>query len=255
MRQERFVIGKRPQVDVSVKSGDILLLAGNPGEVSVELFGSDNAIDATEVVQAGDVVTVRDRSGIGGWLKRGVNVTVTLPPGTRALLRGGSGNATASVVLSHLTAEFASGDVRLDDVTGDVAVDSASGDVAIGSIGGDLSISLASGDLRIGETAGRAVIDSASGDINLGRVSGSLKVRTASGDVTVRSFGGSELIGQSMSGDFRLGLESGLSVDADIQTRSGSIRNETTESAEREGRPAALRIATMSGDIILLSAS
>ena len=83
-----------------MKSGDILLLAGNPGEVSVELFGSDNAIDATEVVQAGDVVTVRDRSGIGGWLKRGVNVTVTLPPGTRALLRGGSGNATASVVLS-----------------------------------------------------------------------------------------------------------------------------------------------------------
>jgi hypothetical protein len=45
MRQERFRIGDRPQVDGTVKSGDILLLAGNPGEISVELFGSDSAID------------------------------------------------------------------------------------------------------------------------------------------------------------------------------------------------------------------
>jgi DUF4097 and DUF4098 domain-containing protein YvlB len=255
MRREQYAVGDRPQVEVSVKSGDVHLLPGSPGEITVELVGSDAAVEAMEVTQSGDRVTVRDRSGRRGWRSKGVEVTISLPEGTRAALRAASGNVSGSVALAAASVELASGDLRLDDVAGDVDVEVASGDVFLAAVEGDVSISTASGDIRVGETGGRTVINSASGDVDLGRLSGSLKVETASGDVNVGAFGGSELNGQSMSGDFRIGLEPGLSVDADIQTLSGSIRNETTESGEASSRHVAVRIKTFSGDIVFRSSS
>ena len=250
MRRERYVVGDRPQVEVTVKSGDIRLLSGTRGEIAVELAGAVKALDAIEVIHAGDRVTVRDRSGLAGWRARGVDVTVTVPDGTRAALRAGSGDISASVILADVSAELASGGLRLDEATGDLEVDCASGDISISSVGGDVAINTASGDIRLGEATGRIVINSASGDVNLGRLAGSLKVATASGDVHVRAFGGSELSGQSMSGDFRIGLESGLAVDADVHTLSGSIRNEIPESADAPRANVALRIKTFSGDIV-----
>lgn len=255
MRREEYAVGDRPEVEVSVKSGDVHLLPGSPGEVAVELAGSDAAVEAMEVTRSGNRVTVRDRSGLRGWLAKGVDVTISAPEGTRAVLQAASGEITGSVTLAGVSVELASGGLRLDDVAGSVAVETGSGDVSLGAVGGDLSISTASGDIRVGSTEGRAVVNSASGDVNLRRLSGSLKVRTASGDVSVGAFGGSEVNGQSMSGDFRIGLEPGLSVDADIQTLSGSIRNETTESGEASLRHVAVRIKTFSGDIVFRSAS
>lgn len=255
MRREQYLVGDRPQVEVSVKSGDVHLLPGPPGEINVELAGPDDALDAMEVIQSGDRVMVRDRSGLRGWRTKRVEVTVSVPEGTQAVLRAGSGDVSGSVGLAGVSAELASGDLRLDDVAGDLEVESGSGDVSVAAVGGDISISTASGDIRVGEAVGRTVINSASGDVNLGRLSGSLKARTASGDVGVRAFGGSELSGQSMSGDFRIGLEPGLSVDADIQTLSGSIRNEIPESSDVPRAHVALRIKTFSGDVAFRSAS
>ena len=254
MSREHFVVGELPLVDVGVKAGTVRLLEGDPGTVVVELSGSEEAIGAMEVFQAGDTVTVRAQSGLRSWFVRPAEVTITVPAGARASLRAASGDISGSVAMSDVSVELASGDLHLGDVSGDLTVDTASGDIMVASVAGDLSSNAASGDVRIREIIGHAVINAASGDVHLGRAVGSLTIQTASGDVDVRSFEGTDFVAQTMSGDVRVGLPTGLLVAADLHTRSGAIRNETSESASASGKSATLRIKTLSGDIVLRSA-
>ncbi|HZJ48912.1 MAG TPA: hypothetical protein VFD97_07755, partial [Acidimicrobiia bacterium] len=73
----------------------------------------------------------------------------------------------------------------------------------------------------------------------------------ASGDVTIRRFSGVSLEGESMSGDFDIGLVPGMSIEADVRTRSGRFRNLVDPSRGEPSIAATMRIRTMSGDVTL----
>ena len=236
-----------------MKTSTIRLREGESGAVVVELDGSEEAVGAMEVFQVGDTVTVRTRSGLRSWFMRPAAVTITIPAGARAALRAASGDISASVALSDVSVELASGDLRLGTVSGDLTVDTASGDVVVASIAGDLAINAASGDVQIDEIMGHAAINGASSAVRVGRAAGSAHIETASGDVDVRSFEGADIAVQTMSGAVRLGLPPGLMVAADIHTRSGAFRNETSRSPSAPGRSVNLRVKTLSGDIVLRS--
>jgi DUF4097 and DUF4098 domain-containing protein YvlB len=138
-------------------------------------------------------------------------------------------------------------------VSGRGKVKAASGDITIGSTVGEIRISTASGDVRLDEVDGDVSIGTASGDVRLGAAHGSIEVKTASGDVTIRRFSGVMLEGGAMSGDFQIGLVAGMSIDADIQTRSGRFRNLTTPASEtsESSISTTMRLRTMSGDVTL----
>ena len=72
----------------------------------------------------------------------------------------------------------------------------------------------------------------------------------------MEAFGGSALSFKTMSGDARIGLQSGLILDVNIETLSGDVRNDFGVSARstQETKRAELAIKTLSGDITIFSA-
>lgn len=248
-----FAVGSHPKIVVAVFSNDVGVVEGAAGSITVEVDGPERERDLIETVQAGDVVTIRSRKGGRRWIGSGASIHVTVPASTAVTARTASGDLRFSVPISDVEIDAASGDVHLASLSGRGRIKAASGDVTIGSVAGGIRVSTASGDVRVDEIAGDGSFNTASGDVRIGEAQGSVAVKTASGDVSIREFSGVMLDGAAMSGDFDIGLMSGMSIEADIQTRSGQFRNLTSPSSG-DGEPsisATMRIRTMSGDVTL----
>ena len=248
-----FAVGDRPEIVIAVFSTDVGVVEGAAGVISVKVSGPERESDLIEIIHTGDVVTIRSHKGARRWIGRGASIRLTVPVLTAVTARAASGDLRISVPISDAEIDVASGDVHLALLSGRGRIKAASGDVTIGDIAGGVRIATASGDVRIDELDGDGSIRTASGDVRIGEAHGSVEVKTASGDVTIRQFSGVVLEGSAMSGDFDIGLVSGMSIDADIQTRSGRIKNRTSPSS-RNKEPsisATMRLKTMSGDITL----
>ncbi len=248
-----FAVGDRPEIVVAVFSTDVRVVEGSDGTIGVEIDGPEQELEPFEIIHTGDVVTIRSRKGRRRRIRRGTSVRLTVPASTSVTARTASGDLRFSVPISDAEIDVASGDIHLAKISGRGRIKAASGDITIGDVAGGIRISTASGDVRIDELDGDAAISTASGDVKMGTVHGSIEVRSASGDVTIRRFSGVMLEGVAMSGDFDIGLGSGMSMEADIQTRSGRFRNLTSPSSgngETSIR-ATMRLKTMSGDVTL----
>lgn len=247
-RRETFEVGGRPGIDVNLPSGDVVFLPGEKGTVEVIIEGRH--ADDLVVEQRGGRIVLRtsDRS-VGRW--DSFDVTVRTPAGADLEVRAASADVDIQVALGSLGANLASGDIRAGEIEKDATVESASGDVELGEVGGNLAVSTASGDVALGRADGRVEMHTASGEVRLGSVLATLSVSTQSGDLEVEHYEGEDLECNSTSGDVRIGLPSGRTLDVDLNTVSGDIRSDFSPEDE-DGATARLRVKTVSGDIVLV---
>ena len=251
-RREEFIVAEQPAVVLRLASGSTRVVEGTPGHVTVEIEGRDP--DGFTVQQVGDRILIEQPSGVLRWGR--YDVMVTAPAGIRLEAHIATTDLDATLRLGSLTANVASGELHLGDVTGDVRVKSASGDLRIGDVGGELDVTTASGDVRVGAVAGAVEVSTASGGCQLAGAADVLDVRSASGDVVIKRFDGSDLRAKSMSGDVRIGFAPGRTLDVDLSTISGSLRNafglDDGGGRVRDGG-ARVRVSarTVSGDIVL----
>ena len=77
-----------------------------------------------------------------------------------------------------------------------------------------------------------------------------MNVRSTSGSTRIGHCDGSEISVRSISGDVRMGLPSGIRVEADISTVSGKASMpEPAAPTPGERRPVRVKLKTVSGDI------
>lgn len=246
-RHETFEVGGRPRIEVNLPSGDVIFLPGEPGRVEVDVEG--RKAEDLVIEQRGGRIFLRTPDRLGSrW--DSFDVTVRTPAGADLEVRVASADVEVQVALGSLAASLASGHIRAEEIEGDAAVESASGDVDLGEVGGSLDVSTASGDVQLSRAGGRVVMHTASGEARVGTVLAALSVSTQSGDVEVERYEGGDLECSSTSGDVRIGLPSGRTLDVDLNTVSGDIRSDFSPE-DGDGATARLRVKTVSGDIAL----
>lgn len=152
--------------------------------------------------------------------------------------------------------------LRFDDIS------TASGNVRIEDVTGDVEAETASGDVRVSNVTGKIEASSASGNVEVENVAGEVSAKTASGDVDVlikELTGTSDLKFSTASGDVKVAVPANTNADVEMQTMSGSVKNEFGLQVERpqygpgasvEGRIGSggrsLKISAASGDVELL---
>jgi hypothetical protein len=255
MRRETFAVGDEPRVEVRLASGTVLATGGEPGSVVVEIDGP--GADRFRVEQRGSTIVVEpEQATLTRW--GALDVTLRLPERTQIDARLASAQLIAEARLGAVDADVASGDVRLTEVADAVRVKTASGDLRARRIGGPLQFSTASGSAEVGAVAGAVRLHSASGDLRVRAASSGVSAKTASGAVRLGVFEGADLSCKTMSGDVEVGMPPGRTLDVDLQTLSGTIRNDFEVSGNRSGPAtgrANVRVRTLSGDIILARAA
>jgi DUF4097 and DUF4098 domain-containing protein YvlB len=250
-RHEEFQVGGRHRIEVNLPSGEAVFLPGEPGRVEVEVEGRN----AEELVieQRGSRIVLRTPQGSGSrW--DSFEVTVRTPANADLEVNVASVDVDVQVATGTLLARLASGGIRAGEIEGDATVQTASGDVELGEVGGSCSVNTASGDVRLGQAGGRVAVQTASGVARLGTMLAALSASTQSGDFEVEHYEGGDLECNSTSGDVRIGLPSGRTLDVDLNTLSGDIRSDFSAEGG-DGATARLRVRTISGDITLLRAT
>jgi hypothetical protein len=236
-------------------SGHVTLDAGPVAVTSVTVLPSRFSRNAEKLISEVRVTFDHGRLEIIGPKRpglfrgyAGLDVTVTLPEGSRGVLRTASADIACTGDLAGLEAHTSSGDVTAASVTGHLEAVTSSGDVRLDETG-PAQIRTASGDVRLTRARGEVNVRTASGDVHLGGAAESLNVVTASGGVRLASVVRGHVEVSTASGDVVVGVAPGAGVYLDLASASGSVSSQLDE-AEPSGDVALeVRCRTASGDI------
>jgi hypothetical protein len=242
----------RGKVDITAEEG---------AAVSADVMALDDsdasrqAAANTTIALEGDTLVVRAPEPSGRLWGRSpkLGVTVRVPADSAVAAKIGSAELRATGRFRSAQVNLASGDAWVDAVTGDAHLESASGDLTVNQVGGSLRIHSASGDIDVGDVIGDVNAEAASGAIAVRTAGASIKAETASGDIEVGTVRQGRATVRSASGDVKVGVLAGTGVWLDVNTASGSTRNDLTMAAEAPatGANLELRIRTASGDITI----
>ncbi|MGH3090499.1 MAG: DUF4097 family beta strand repeat-containing protein [Rubrobacteraceae bacterium] len=252
-RRETFEVGGKPKVELkSLPAGHASFLPGENGsvEVAVEGYHADEFV----IEQFGDRVSIQAPERLDTrW--DSFEVTVRMPAGTELGANVASADVDIEVDLARLGFNSASGDLRAKSIEGNARINTASGDVSCEKVGGNVGLNTASGDVRVREVKGNLGANTASGDLRVESAFSDLGFRSASGDLEVGSYGGESLECNTQTGNVKIALPPGRTLEVDMNTLTGDIRNELGEaegeSEKGDSATARLRVKTLSGDITL----
>jgi DUF4097 and DUF4098 domain-containing protein YvlB len=239
--------------------GPVRLLVDNAsGRIEVRATartGVDITVDAVDpdgvdVMQLGDLIEVRRRTRRGR-----VTVVALVPDGSHVDVVTASADIRTIGALGEVRTRASSGDVEIEQA---VTVDAraSSGDITVAAATGDVTASTSSGDIEARRVGGRFNASVSSGDVSAQLVAGDLEVASTSGEIDIRRCDGDELSLRCISGDVRLGLPSGIRVEPDLSTISGTTKLPAPAAglATTDRRRVRVRIKTISGDITIVRA-
>ena len=246
-RHEQWPVGDRPSVDIGVPVGFVEVRTGPAG--SIEVLLESAAASDFEISKTGDRVSVRHPSR---WSLRGrsCRLMVTAPLGTDVTVDSASAEVRLSGSFGAVRVRTASGDVTVDAATR-LDITTASGDVTCTGVEHDASVTSISGNCTVSRAGGRLEVSLTSGDLRVEHCEGDLRFGSTSGSAQVTHCNGSDISLRSISGDVRLGLPTGIRVDADLSTVSGRAHLPDATPTTGERRPVRLKVKTVSGDIRL----
>lgn len=253
-RTETFEIVGTARVELYLHSGDLRLKQGRDGYVTLQMSGNPEAVGSLEVDASDEAVTVRATAKKRRWFGAGsVNTVVSLPVGANVVVHLGAGDVSAALDLGDIEVHTGSGDIRLDAVSGTADLKVGSGEIRVSSIRGSARVAAAAGDCRIG-SATDITASTAAGDLYLSEVTESARVKSAAGDTRIKRFSGTDLEVKTMSGDTSIGLIPGLTVNANVKTMSGELRNRIKPSGEPKTGTMNLTVVSFVGDVTLKTA-
>ena len=255
MRREVFTVSRKLTFELVTGSGDVEVLPSGGDEVIVELRGGPES-DYIVELNGSDLIVRPPTKRSGKRRFASTDIKLYAPHQSGGEVRTASGDVVVTTDLRELNVATASGDVRANsEITSDFGIKTASGDVKARRIGGHVMIATASGDVILEDVGGDLSFNSASGDIRTGAVAGMVEIKGVSADVAIESVIGHTVRARTLSGDLRLGIPPGRSVDLDMQTLSGEVVNRLSPSAEPVAKKVALAISvkTVSGNLMLES--
>jgi Toastrack DUF4097 len=220
-----------------------------------------DAVARTRVELSADgrrlTVLAPERRGVFGFGRgAALAISVTVPTDSRLQLHTGAAEATGHGRFERLTANSASGAVRVAEVTGAARVRAASGSVWLGSAG-QADVQTASGGVRLDHATGDVDVSVASGPVQIGVAEAAVRVRSASGDISVDEACRGEVVLVAASGDIRVGVRAGVVARLDLSTGSGRARSElpVEDAAPADGAPLRVHARTASGNVLVTRAA
>ena len=246
---------------VDLASGRVTLNAGPVSDTTVNVAPSRFSRNAEKLIDEVRVAFDHGRLEVAGprraSLFRGhaaYDVTITLPEGSRSMVRTASADLTCTGELAALDAHTASGDITVARVTGHLQAETSSGDIRLDETG-TAEIRTASGDVRLTWARDDVSVRTASGDVTIARAGGDVAGTTASGDIRVGSVARGSTEVSTASGDVVIGVYPGVGVYLDLASATGSAFSQLEETGPTDDVTLGVRCRTASGDIRIVRAA
>jgi DUF4097 and DUF4098 domain-containing protein YvlB len=242
-------------VSVDLASGRVTLDAGPVPATAVDVAPSRFSRNAEKLIDEVRVAFDHGRLEVAGPRRTGLfrghaafDVKITLPEGSRCVVRTASADITCTGTLAELDAHTASGDIIAASVTGHLQAQSSSGDIRLEDAG-PAEIRTASGDVRLTWARDDISVRTASGDVTIAGAAGDVAGTTASGDFRLASVARGSTEISTASGDAVVGVTPGVGVYLDLASATGSITSQLEETGPTDDVALGIRVRSASGDI------
>ncbi|MCC7206072.1 MAG: hypothetical protein IT323_02125 [Anaerolineae bacterium] len=161
---------------IETAGGDLAVVPGNDGEISVE--GEGPRIDR---VGDGQTIVIHCAG----------DADVRVPPSARSLhIHSVGGDLKVREFNGPVTVEECGGDAAIREIKGPVSIESAGTDVRVTDITGPLAVGSVSADLTVRDITGPVQVDSVGADMEIKRVMGPANVNSVGADATLRDING-----------------------------------------------------------------
>ena len=262
-RKEAFVSSGPVHAKVSSRRGDVTVHVGKGDELEVTL--SVNSARDEHLLELAEVrfdaksneLEIRTQPAHNSELRHGVRVV-----SKRMWLDFGRSDLHVLIVLperSSLDVATVSGDTVAYGSFDHVKVSSVSGDVRMNDSSTTLDVRTASGDVNTGRVLESLKCKSASGDVDCLGAAAKTEIMSASGNVVVSADRPGEVLVRAVSGDVKVRVARGLSVDVNGRTVSGDMGSDidldSSGDAKTDEEALYIKVNTVSGDIRIDKAS
>jgi DUF4097 and DUF4098 domain-containing protein YvlB len=233
---------------VEVTAGSIHITAEQTQTVTVDVRDDDADVRVDFADGRLEIVEPPQRHS---WLRftSGLDVSVTLPAGSRCWVTTASADVKVSGEIGSLVAKTISAEIVAGSITGNVEVSTTSGRISIKQAAGQVSAKSASGGVDLGHADGNVDVNTVSGKIEIGQAAADANVRTASGRISIGklSHGWAEVA--SVSGDVKVGVAKGVGVYMDMSSLSGRVTSELEPSEASDEVDLHLKCRSISGAV------
>jgi hypothetical protein len=185
-----------------------------------------------------------------------VDVTVTVPTGTKLRLSTFTADITVAGRVGSSDISFGASSATLDEVDGSLRLRYGSGSASVQTVHGSVEMRSGAGDARFGTIHGALDAGRGSGRLVVGEVHGTVRTRAGSGGAVLSAVH-SDVDLASGSGEIEIGLPAGCATRLDVVTGTGRVRSDLPiedAPASRE-RSITIRARTGSGSVHLFRAS
>jgi DUF4097 and DUF4098 domain-containing protein YvlB len=291
-----FSVTDRTRLEVVNSSGDVEITGSGDGKVHIHGDARasglgfdkpkerlDEALANPGLEQRGD--TIRIGKHMSNMRNLTINYKIEVPHDTEINVTVMSGSQVIRNVRGPVTAQGASGSIRVDgierdaqlttasgslqatDVGDDVRASTASGSVTIANARGDVRTNTLNGATRILKPGGRVEVDSASGSIDVQGANYDVKAHGVSGSVTVQGDPGEHGYWnlKTVSGKVQVNVPASSNFRFAAEAISGEIRADIPIVIEEQGKHSLrahvgtgggrVEVHTVSGDIHISGAT
>ena len=233
-----------PHIEARIATGRISVETTDDESIEVSVHGS--AESSVEVSQLGDTIIIQQPRGRA---RASLAVVVRTPRNSNVTISGAALDCRIGGDVGEVAVKTASGDVRVESASR-ANIKTASGNVEVDAVGGPIVVAGAAADVRVGEATGPVSVSVASGDTRIGVARDTVEVTTVSGDVYIGVSHGPSIKVKALSGDFDIGLPTGVRVEPDINTMTGTVKvPERDPDASAPTRTVQLTARTTSGNV------
>ncbi|MFC2058915.1 DUF4097 domain-containing protein [Chloroflexota bacterium] len=254
-----FTVGSNPVVQVETGNGNIDLVVGTDGTITVisELQNPD--IIEYQVSQDGDSITVKAKTRSNSR----ADITVTLPAKTEFVLSTGNGDVNVADVQAPGQMSSGNGSLSLTGVNGNVTGNVGNGDINISDVMGSLFFNAGNGKITLRKASGVFTLNAGNGRILATEVTGEFNLNAGNGNVEFKGELTSEGDNDFSSGNGSITAElmGSPSVILDLETDDGVIKVDLPVTISEQSKyrlagtigdgEANLTVQAGSGDIII----
>jgi hypothetical protein len=265
-------------VSLELAAGDAHISAGDSGETVVEAAPRDpsrradvRAAEELRVEYADGRLLVRSpRQGFSLARNGTVDVTLTVPAGSRLEGHTGAGHLRADGALADCVFKSGAGRIEIGDAgavrlvsgAGDISVGRASGTIVATTGSGSVRIAAAERDIRIKSGNGSAEIGAAGADVGAVSGNGDITIGSAARNVSAKTGNGNLRVAEATSGsvelstgkgDIEIGIAAETAARLDVRTQFGRVDQqlEPTGAPPASTRTVSVRGRTGFGDITI----
>ncbi len=205
--EKNFPSQSGEKLAVEVVAADVVVTTWNRNEVSVKIYGDEDALEKVDITAEksgeGVFIEIEKKSFLKSLSNLGLRVEVITPE-----------NYSAGVKTSG-------GDVKVKDMNGSFALKTSGGNIGLMNLSGSLDAKTSGGNIKLEKFKGSAKVGTSGGNVEVRNVEGSVDAGTSGGDVYVDSKSGA--ISASTSGGSVKVIYNGPNEGIECTTSGGDI--------------------------------